>query len=108
MGKTSVQTHILIIGGTGGLGHESIKTLATEHDDVSDIGRRMPDEPGPENDRTHFWIADLLDWEQLSGALKEVVSRNGKLTSLVFFQRYRGDGDQWAGEIETSLTATKN
>jgi NAD(P)-dependent dehydrogenase (short-subunit alcohol dehydrogenase family) len=30
------------------------------------------------------------------------------LSNLVFFQRFRGEGDSWVGEIETTLTATKN
>lgn len=106
--KTSVQAHILIIGGTRGLGHESIKILAAEHDILSVIGRRIPREPRQKIAKTCYWSADLLAWEQLSGVLKEIINRNGKLTNLVFFQRFRGDNDQWAGELETTLTATKN
>lgn len=48
-----------------------------------------------------------MDPDRLRTALVEIVGKNGKLNNLIFCQRYRGDGDDWAGEIETTLTATK-
>jgi NAD(P)-dependent dehydrogenase (short-subunit alcohol dehydrogenase family) len=50
---------------------------------------------------------DLTDKERLDAVLAEIVSKNGKLSNLVFLQRYRGKHDDWNGEIETTLTATK-
>ena len=39
--------------------------------------------------------------------LREIAADKLPLHNLIFVQRHRGEGDAWAGEIETSLTATK-
>jgi hypothetical protein len=36
-----------------------------------------------------------------------VVDHGGPLDGLAFFQRFRGEGDDWEGEISTSLDATR-
>src|SRR5262249_16290700 len=45
--------------------------------------------------------------DALLAALVRQVEKRGKVSSLVFLQRYRGSGDPWAGELAVSLTATK-
>lgn len=99
--------HALIVGGTKGIGRALVKVLAEEKDVLSVIGRSLPPEahriPG-----ARYWALDLLDRERIEPVLTEITRQNGKLDSLVFLQRYRGQGEAWAGEIETSLTATKN
>jgi NAD(P)-dependent dehydrogenase (short-subunit alcohol dehydrogenase family) len=99
--------HSLIIGGTRGIGRALTKLLAVNGHVVSVIGRRPPTESDKDLPNVRHWVADLLDKAQLEAALSEVLQMNGKLNSLAFLQRYRGQGDNWAGEIETSLTATK-
>jgi len=98
--------HTLVIGGTKGIGLCFVGLLASAGHLVSVIGRAAPSKGLPTGD-VHHWPVDLLDHDRLSRALSEVVERNGKLHHLVFFQRYRGKGEEWAGEIETSLTATR-
>ena len=100
--------HILIVGGTRGMGRALVKAFAEEGHTLSVIGRRQPSEADQQILGVSYWTVDLLNQEQLSQSLTEIISKNGKLTNLVFFQQYRGDGDDWEGEIETSLTATKN
>jgi NAD(P)-dependent dehydrogenase (short-subunit alcohol dehydrogenase family) len=51
---------------------------------------------------------DLLDEKLISGTCSEIIREQGPVNHLIFTQRYRGTDDEWAGEIETSLTATKN
>lgn len=105
--------HALIAGGTRGIGLVLGRILAEEGHVVSAIGRggqgthegiqaiqAMPD--------VHFWSVDLTDRDASAEKLSEIVSRHGKLSSLVFVQRCRGVESEWQGEIETSLTATKN
>jgi NAD(P)-dependent dehydrogenase (short-subunit alcohol dehydrogenase family) len=53
------------------------------------------------------WIADLLDGDAALRAAESAVGSNGPLNYLVFCQRYRGKDNDWAGEIQVSLTATK-
>lgn len=100
--------HTLIVGGTRGIGRALVRTLAEKSHILSVIGRRPPSETDTHIPIVHYWVANLLDWDRLSEALAEIIDQNGKLNSLVFFQRYRGEGDDWIGEIQTSLTATKN
>src|SRR5256714_3369207 len=101
--------HSLIIGGSSGIGRAQVKTLAEENRVVSVIGRRAAAADAFQNmPDVHYWSVDLLKEEQLSTTLIEILERNGKLNDLIFFQRYRGKDDDWQGEIEAKLTATRN
>ena len=70
------------------------------------IARHPPVPSGPVN-RAQYWKADLLKPQQLPAVLKKILSKNGKVNNLVFYQRFRGAGDDWAGELGATLTATK-
>ncbi len=97
--------HSLIIGGTRGTGRVLARHFAAAGHTVSVIGRRKPLDEDPPGAR--FWAAEITDPDDRARAIGEILSENGKLSRLVFFQRFRGTGDGWAGEIATSLTATK-
>lgn len=100
--------HTLVIGGTRGTGRIIVKTLAEENHIVSVVGRR----PAPLLDtkipNVYYWLTNIADRQHLSKTIKEIIKQNGKLSHLVFCQRFRDHGDSWQGELETSLTATKN
>jgi NAD(P)-dependent dehydrogenase (short-subunit alcohol dehydrogenase family) len=68
------------------------------------MSRRPPHDP---DEGVRHWAADITDADGVKTALKDIVNASGKITALVFFQRFRGGGDIWTGEFETSLTATK-
>jgi NAD(P)-dependent dehydrogenase (short-subunit alcohol dehydrogenase family) len=97
--------HSLIIGGTRGIGRELVSHLARQGHKVSVIARQLP---AQKIKRARYWSADVRDATALAATLRRVVRQAGKINHLIFFQRYRGDDDNWSGEIETSLTATKN
>ena len=99
--------HSLIIGGTRGIGRALATLFSTAGHTVSIIGRRAPAEADTKIPGVRHWIVDLLEQDQLHRTLAEVIQHNGKLNNLVFLQRYRGQGDNWSGEIATSLTATQ-
>lgn len=101
-------THSLVIGGTKGLGRVVARQLASRGDVVSVIGRSAtpPDDLSVGNIRNYE--ADINDKVALTRALDDIVRDNGKVNYCVFLQRYRGKGDDWEGEFQTSLTATKN
>ena len=101
-------THSLIVGGTRGTGRALVRAFASDHDVVSIIGRRPPPEADHQVPNTRYSLIDVSDQEKLSSGLAEIVSKNGKLNNLVFLQRYRGEEDSWKGELDVSLTATKN
>src|SRR3989338_2328350 len=100
--------HTLIVGGTRGIGRALVKTLAEQGHAVSVIGKRSPLKSDKNIPNVSYWILDLLDKDSLLRALTEIINQNGKLNNLIFFQRYSGEGDDWTGEIEVSLTATND
>ena len=102
-----MKKHSLLIGGTRGIGRAVGMALAEEGYELSVVGRRQPSYqeriPGAK-----YWAVDILDQQRFSEAWEEILGQGGKLSNLVFCQRYRDKGDQWAGEIETGLPATMN
>jgi NAD(P)-dependent dehydrogenase (short-subunit alcohol dehydrogenase family) len=54
------------------------------------------------------WTVDVSDANALQSALSSLLEARGPVTGAVLLQRYRGDGDDWAGELATTLTATRN
>lgn len=103
-----MNTHSLIVGGTRGIGRELVRIFHGSGHAVSVIGRRAPAEEDKALANAAFWTGDVSDAAQLSRMIGEIVERHGPLNNLVFLQRFKGDGDKWVGEMETSLTATKN
>lgn len=97
--------HVLIVGGTKGAGRAAVRLYQPAGHKVSVIARRPPATSDHANVR--YWAADILDAEAIRRSLKEIWQEAGDLSTLLFFQRFRGEGDDWTGEIETSLTATK-
>lgn len=98
--------HALVVGGTRGIGRAVVRRLLRDGRKVSVLARTIPPEPAASGD-LHYATADLTDTEKLLPRLKEIVVARGKIQSLVFVQRYRGEGDAWEGEWETSVTATR-
>lgn len=86
------------------MGRAFAKLMKKEGYILSLIGRRPPERPIPGAD---YYILDLTDRLSLGEALKRMIKKRGRVSSLVFFQRYRASGDAWEGEIETSLSATR-
>jgi NAD(P)-dependent dehydrogenase (short-subunit alcohol dehydrogenase family) len=72
--------------------------------DVSVIARRPAEGQMPS---VRYWEVDLLDHKRIHKVLRGIIRQNGRLNNLIFFQRFRDNGDDWRGELETSLTATK-
>ena len=102
---TTTVPHILVVGGTKGIGRAVARRLAVDDQIVSVIGRSQP--PRDSDQRIESWAADVSDLAQLKATLAEIVRLRGPLSGAVLLQRYRGGGDDWAGEIGTSLTATR-
>jgi NAD(P)-dependent dehydrogenase (short-subunit alcohol dehydrogenase family) len=99
--------HVLIVGGTRGAGRAALRLYQSEGFKVSVVARNLPAQPEPEASNIRYWAADILEAESVSRVLKEIWHEGPGLSSLLFFQRFRGQGDTWTGEIETSLTATR-
>ena len=98
--------HALIVGGTRGAGRVATRRFADAGHNVSVLARRPPAKPVPAGP-IRVWSVDIVDADATRAALCDVAKR-GPISALMLFQRFRGEGDQWQGEIDTSLTAVKN
>lgn len=97
--------HAMIVGGTKGLGRELAKQWGAQRDwRISVLGRSAASETLP-NVKHH--VADVADRAARSKAFDAAIAAHGPLETLIFCQRFRGQGDNWAGEMDVSLTATK-
>ncbi len=104
---SSAGAHTLVIGGSRGIGRTLVRSLAGGDNTVSIVARRKP----VGLDKLPFvksWTADVSDPYALEKALSSILSTHGPVSGAVLLQRYRGDGDDWMGEIDTSLTATRS
>ena len=96
--------HSIIVGGTKGVGREVAELFATAGQSVTVVGRSAVAMPGSQIEGIS---GDLEEVDSLLGTINRRIEKCGKISSLVFLQRYRGNGDSWAGELAVSMTATK-
>jgi NAD(P)-dependent dehydrogenase (short-subunit alcohol dehydrogenase family) len=101
-------THSIVVGGTKGLGRVVARQFAARGDVVSVIGRTELPAGDFVAGNIHGYQADINDHESIRSTLDELVKENGRVNYCVFLQRYRGEGDDWEGEFQTTLTATKS
>jgi NAD(P)-dependent dehydrogenase (short-subunit alcohol dehydrogenase family) len=102
---TTSQPHAVVVGGTRGLGLATVKVLAREGYRVSAIGRSIP--AGALGEGVKFYAGDICNDASVAAALAALAAEQGPIRYLVFTQRYRGGGDPWAGEMETTVNATR-
>ncbi len=95
---------MLVIGGSKGIGRSVVQTMTQRGYLVSVISRKQPQE---KIKKVHYWDADITKPGRFLKVFNEIIRRQGQLNHLVFCQQFRGAGDDWAGQIETSLTAVK-
>ena len=100
--------HSLIIGGTKGLGRVVARKLAVRGDHVSVLGRSSAPKSDLDSQNIQSFTADISKQEDLISILNQIIEMQGKVNYCVFLQRYRGKEDDWLGEFNTTLTATRN
>ena len=100
----TLPAHVLVLGGTRGVGRAFAARAAAAGATVSIIGRTAPAGEPPAS--VVYVAADLAQPDSLAPALATVAAR-GPVRAVACFQRYRGDGDAWSGEMSTSLGATR-
>ncbi len=91
--------HIVAIGGSRGLGKVFSAEAAHLGQLVSVLSRSAA---GPGQ-----YACDITRPDEVSRTLAKVHGERGEFGGLVFFQRFRGAGDSWEGELQTSLSGTK-
>ena len=94
--------HYVVVGGTRGLGKVFADRATGAGDVVSILGRSAPNAPSAGS-----FMCDLQHPDEAAAVLDEVRRQRGELDGLAFFQRFRGPGDDWGDELQTSLNAAK-
>ena len=97
--------HLLVIGGTRGLGRAFTRLAADLGARVSLVSRTGGMIAAS---TVRSYRADVTDASAVESVISQVVAEQGKLNGLVFFQRHRGAENAWAGNLAASLTATKD
>lgn len=106
MSATLGQKHSIVFGGTRGIGRVLANGLREKGQRVTVLGRSAPSPMAPLDPGDHI-ACDLSDLTSLQKALDEIKRDRPAVNYLVFCQRWRGQGDSWQGELNTSLYATK-
>lgn len=101
----TARRHTLVVGGTKGAGRAFAARAAAAGHVVSVFGRTPPADAA--SGTLRHWAVDVANGDALRGALADVSSQHGPVTSVACFQRFRGAGDAWEGELATTLTATR-
>jgi NAD(P)-dependent dehydrogenase (short-subunit alcohol dehydrogenase family) len=100
-----MKPNTIIIGGTRGIGRALAGVMAREGHRVSVLGRNAP--AGKIATGVRFWQADVLKRKAMGEVFDEIISDRGPLNYLICLQRFKGEGDPWESELETSLSATR-
>jgi NAD(P)-dependent dehydrogenase (short-subunit alcohol dehydrogenase family) len=99
--------HAVVVGGTRGLGRIVAERFLARGCSVSVVSRRRPAD-FPERACLRHLSADLESVEGFAGLWTRVHEAGGPISYLVLSQRFRGQGDPWAGEIQVGLTASRD
>lgn len=97
--------HVLVVGGSKGVGCAVAQMMAQEGCVVSVVSRTKPQRKCK---GVLYRSVDITRPDCLLEAFNGIVRQNGKLSHIIFCQQFRGEGDDWSGQMETSLTATRN
>lgn len=95
--------HVVVVGGSKGLGR-AVSARFAEQGYVVTVISRSP--PASERQLNHV-AADLETLASSEAVVQDVLRVGGNIRYLIFCQRYRGSGDPWQGEIQVTLTATR-
>ena len=105
--QKNISEHTLVIGASSPIAAAAIEGFVSRNDKVSLVGRTEPSLSYlPKGSDVQFYPFDL---ESVSAIpeLYEQITRDKPLTRLCFFQRFRGNGDDWEGEFNVSIRATE-
>lgn len=98
--------HVVVVGGSKGLGRVIVDEFLARGYRVSILSRSVSDAYLQNKFVNHVYV-DLESLSDLGDIINQIIKFGDRLDYLVFCQRYRGAGDTWDGEIRIGLTATK-
>ena len=105
----SSNEHILIIGASSPIAFSAIECFATEGYKLSLVCRSQPElqKNSDMEALCTFFSFNLENIDDISSLFQEITKKNGEITRICFFQRYRGNNDSWEGENRVSIQATQ-
>lgn len=98
--------HLLVVGGTRGIGLSVTQAALEAGHRVTAIGRRRPEEGSFPESGAAFHALDLRHTEAIPASMEALCSQHGVPDAAVFLQRFRGTEDVWHSELAISLAAT--
>ncbi len=106
---TESAINVVVVGGSSGLGKVVSRMYAERGHRVAIVSRNRPAFADEFSNIRHFPV-DLEKFSADSARVlaADIVGENGKISYLVFCQRYRGAEKTLANEIAVSLTATSD
>jgi NAD(P)-dependent dehydrogenase (short-subunit alcohol dehydrogenase family) len=99
--------HAVVVGGTRGLGRVIVERFLARGCAVSVVSRQRPADFPDQEGLRHF-PADLEHSAGLAGLCDQIAGDAGPVHYLALSQRFRGQSDPWAGEIQVGLTASRD
>jgi NAD(P)-dependent dehydrogenase (short-subunit alcohol dehydrogenase family) len=97
--------HAIVVGASQGAGLVCARQLASDGFRVSAIARHPP--TARISRQIRFFPTDLRNSADIVKTLSEINKDGAPPNTLFFFQRFRGPGENWKGEIEVTIEATR-
>ena len=101
------QEHAVVVGGSRGLGLVVVDRFLARGFFVTVLSRRPSDRHIGDRNVRHLAV-DLETPAGANGVWDEARAVAGPIRYLALCQRFRGQGDPWAGEIQVGLTASRD
>lgn len=99
--------HLLVVGGTRGIGLSVTRAALEASYRVTAIGRHRPVSAQFPASGAAFHALDLRKTEAIPHSLEQLFEQQGVPDAAVFLQRFRGIEDVWNSELTISLEATQ-
>ncbi len=99
--------HLLIIGGTKGLGKAFCAKMSSPSCRISVIARSLPASKAS-TENINYYAADVTVAASLKAVLEQAVAQSGKIHQVAFFQQDRARDNSWDRKLACTLTATHN
>jgi len=100
------KVHYLVIGGTKGIGKQLVIMLAdNKNNNITVIGRT----PNYESKLPNIceYATDVTNYDAVFSSISDATNKFGKISNIVFMQRYRSIGDEFDKDINVAISATK-
>ncbi len=107
MTGTQDQDTIIIVGGSRGSGRVMTKRIVGTGRRAVLLSRMLPEDLAGFGEALRHRPTDLTRPDEVTQAAGDLAGELSRASALIFFQRFRGEGDVWEAEWQSSVTATR-